>query len=156
MYKAAIEPILTYGTEAFYESINEVLAKKLLSVEFNAIRCFYRLCKETSKADMWEYFKASSIMSRREGFLSRNLGQYLIEYNETLPTSHGRRHRLHNLYIPPRTPRDWRKILHAHKPRVFFSDLSKETIGNCRSHHEFSMDKVISIIGPHVNVVRQR
>ena len=28
VYKAAIEPILTYGTETFYESINEVLAKK--------------------------------------------------------------------------------------------------------------------------------
>ena len=50
VYKAAIEPILTYGTEAFYESINEILAKKLLSTEFNAIRCCYRLRKETSKA----------------------------------------------------------------------------------------------------------
>ena len=52
VYKAAIEPILMYGTEEFYESINKVLAKKLLSVEFNAIRCCYRLRKETSKADM--------------------------------------------------------------------------------------------------------
>ena len=158
VYKAAIEPILTYGTEAFYESINEILAKKLLSVEFNAIRCCYRLRKETSKAKMLDYFKDSSIMGRidkrRIGFLRRNLGQHLIEYNETLPTSHGRRHRSRNLFIPPRTPRDWRKILHVHKPRVFFSDLSEDTVGDCRSHHEFSMDKVIDIIGPHVNTVR--
>ena len=84
------------------------------------------------------------------------MGQYLIEYNETLPSSQGRRLRTYNMNIPPRTPKDCRKILHVHKPRVFFSDLSEENIGNCRTHHEFSIDKVISITGPHVNVRRQQ
>ena len=160
VYKAAIEPILTYGTEVFYEGISEILAKKLLSVEFNAIRCCFRLRKETSKADMLGYFNDSSIMTRidkrREGFLARNVGQKLIEYNKTLPLSCGRRHRSHNLFIPPKTPKDWRKIMYVHKPRVFFSDLSEDTVGLCRSHLEFSLDKVIEIIGPHVDVVRQR
>ena len=55
VYKAAIEPILTYGTEAFYEIISEIQANKLLSVEFSAIRCCYRLRKETSKANKLEY-----------------------------------------------------------------------------------------------------
>ena len=43
-----------------------------------------------------------------------------------------------------------------HKPRVFFSNLSRDTIGMCKTHHEFSMDKVVEIIGPHLNVERQR
>ena len=58
-------------------------------------------------------------------------------------------------HITYRAPRDWRIILHVHKPRVFLSDLSEDTIKRCRTPHEFSMDKVINIIGPHINVVRQ-
>jgi len=160
VYKAAIEPILTYGTEVFYESISEILAKKLLSVEFSAIRCCFGLRKETSKVDMLEYFNDSSIMTRidnrRQRFLEANLGQHLIEFNETSPFSQGRRHRTYKMYVPPRAPRDWRRIFYVHKPRVFFSDLSEQNIKECRTHHEYSLDKVIEIIGPHIDVRRQR
>merc|ERR1711911_506036 len=160
VYKAAIEPILTYGTEVFYESISEILARKLLSVEFSAIRCCFGLRKETSKVDMLEYFNDSSIMTRidnrRQRFLEANLGQHLIEFNETSPFSQGRRHRTYKIYVPPRAPRDWRRIFYVHKPRVFFSDLSEQNIKECRTHHEYSLDKVIEIIGPHVDVRRQR
>jgi hypothetical protein len=160
VYKAAIEPILTYGTEVFYESINDILAKKLLSVEFNALRCCYRLRKETSKADMFNLLEGSSIMERinkrRENFLQKNINEQLIMYNETLPFSQGRRHRTHKLYIPPRAPRDWRRILYVHKPRVFLSDVGAENINNWTTHHEFTMDKTQEIIGKHTNPLRQK
>ena len=159
VYKAAIEPILTYGSEVFYEGINEVLAKKLLSVEFGAIRCCYGLRKETSKADMLGYFKDSSIMTRidkrRQRFLEANLGHPLIEFNETTPFSQGRRHRSRKYYIPPGVPRDWRRALYVHKPRVFFSDLSRENLSECRTHYEFTKDKMVEIIGQNADIRRQ-
>jgi hypothetical protein len=160
VYKAAIEPILTYGTEVIYESINDNLAKKLLSVEFNALRCCYRLRKETSKAEMFDLFEGSSIMERinkrRENFLLKNMNEHLIMYNETLPYSQGRRHQTRKMYIPPRSPRNWKRMLYVHKPRVFLSDVGSDNIGNWITHHEFSMDKTRELIGEHINPIRQR
>ena len=98
----------------------------------------------------------SRIDERRQRFLEANTDQHLIEFNETTPFSQGRWHRTHKFYIPKGAPRDWRRILCVQKPRVFFSELSDENVGNCTMHQEFTLDTVVEIIGPYINVMRQR
>ena len=64
VYKRAIEPIVTYASEVLYDSLTDIDLKKLLSLEFRAIRMAYNLPRSESISNCLKYVQKSVVTGR--------------------------------------------------------------------------------------------
>ena len=134
VYKTAIEPILLYGTEALFEVFSPNLLKKLIAVEFTAIKICFGLPRHTSNGDCLRYMGEESIVSRLEkrrlNFVANNAFSPLIRYSESLKTNEGRRLRTKRKFIGAGDPSEppWKRRLYEHKETIFFSDITSVSL----------------------------
>ena len=66
VYRTAIEPILLYGTEVIYETLSPIVLKKLLAVEYAAIRVAYKLDRNATIAECLATHQGESIIAEIE------------------------------------------------------------------------------------------
>ena len=127
VYKAAIEPLLTYGSEVLFETLSDVVTKRLLSIEFQAVRLAYNLGMRAPIAECLPFITnsiVSVIDKRREKFIARNLGNPLIRHTESLRFSEGRKLRVWKNYTDKSAPGGYMKQFYLHKEVFFFSGAS--------------------------------
>jgi hypothetical protein len=131
VYKTAIEPIMLYGTEVIYENLTEINLKKLLAIEYFAIKTSYGIKKQESISNCIKHIEKSvvtNINNRRKNFVRKNYDMEILRHMETTRYSGGRRIRVRKQHKSRGTKRNWKEKMHVHKEVLFMSDLSKENI----------------------------
>jgi len=131
VYKTAIEPIMLYGTEVIYENLTEINLKKLLAIEYFAIKTSYGIKKQESISNCIKHIEKSvvtNINNRRKNFVRKNYDMEILRHTETTRYSGGRRIRVRKQHKSRGTKRNWKEKMHVHKEVLFMSDLSKENI----------------------------
>ena len=124
VYKRAIEPIVTYASEVLYDSLTDIDLKKLLALEFKAIRLAYGLSRTEPISECLQYINKSVVTmidERREKFIAKNHDRQVIMHTEILKHSEGRRIPCRNNFAYKGTPRGWQSVLYKHKDFVYFS-----------------------------------
>ena len=127
VYKAAIEPLMTYGSEVLFETLSDAVTKRLLSVEFHAIRLAYNLGMRAPIAECLPFINnsiVSVIDKHREKFVARNIGNPLIRHTESLRFSEGRKLRVRREYADKSAPGGYMRPFYLHKEVLFFSGPS--------------------------------
>jgi hypothetical protein len=149
VYKAAIEPVMLYGTEAIYESNSELTSKKLLSVEYNAVRTAYGLKKDATKIECLKHFNNDSVCTRihrrRLNFVKNNFKEPLIRHTESYAYSQGRNLGVKRIYYPPGTPKTFRTLA-MHYPRLYFSHVTRENCHLIQHHNRFNKWEIQAIL----------
>ena len=145
VYRAAIEPIVLYGTEVIYENLTCATLKKLIALEIAAIKIAYKLEKRTPTIDCLTYIHKGGIVdridSRRTSFLSKNADSPLIRQGETSVYSSGRRIRVRRQHKDRNThSAGWKTSLKTHKPHIFFSDIGQTTE---QTHDDRSLSRLM-------------
>ena len=145
VYRAAIEPIVLYGTEVIYEKLTCATLKKLIALEIAAIKIAYKLEKRTPTIDCLTYIHKGGIVdridSRRTSFLSKNADSPLIRQGETSVYSSGRRIRIRRQHKDRNThSAGWKTSLKTHKPHIFFSDIGQTTE---QTHDDRSLSRLM-------------
>ena len=124
VYKVAIEPIVTYASEVLYDSLSDIDLKRLLALEFRAIRIAYNLQPRAPIVDCLQYLKESivgRIDRRREKFLNNNYTRDIIQHTEFLKYSEGRRIAVRENFKNRNAPSNWKAPLYRHKEFIFMS-----------------------------------
>ena len=124
VYKAAVEPIVTYASEVLYDSLSDIDLKRLLALEFRAIRIAYNLDSRASIADCLPYIKESIVgrIDRRRGkFVNNNHAREIIQHTEFLKYSEGRRIAVRENFKNRNAPNNWKAPLYRHKEFLFLS-----------------------------------
>ena len=83
VYRTAIEPILLYETEVIYEILSPIVQKRLLAVEYAAIRIAYKLDRNTTIAECLATHQGDSIVSR----IQRRRTNFVIKMQTTQPSA---------------------------------------------------------------------
>ena len=141
VYRTAIKPILLYGTEVIYETLSPIVLKRLLAVEYVAIRVAYKLDRNATIAECLATHQGESIISRidrrRTNFVIKNADNPTIRHAESLKTNKGRHLRIRKNYVDKHSVRDWKRPLYTHKNTIFFSEIDTT---NYRILHEDDPD----------------
>jgi len=131
VYKTAIEPIMLYGTEVIYENLTEINLKKLLAVEYFAIKTSYCMKRQESITNCIKHIEKSivtNINNRRKNFIRRNYDMEILRHTETTKYSEGRRIRVRKNHKSRGTRKNWKEKLNEHKDILFLSDINRENI----------------------------
>ena len=158
VYKAAIEPIVTYASEVLFDSLSDIDLKRLLALEFRAIRIAYNLESRAPIVDCLQYLKESivgRIERRRDKFLHNNYARDIIQHTEFLKYSEGRRVAVREKFKNRNTPSNWKASLYQHKDFVYMSggtgtlarggvELPGIKLGECLDDVERSHDRLYS------------
>ena len=147
VYKAAIEPLLTYGSEVLFETLSDVVTKRLLSIEFQAIRLAYNLGMRAPIAECLPFINnsiVSVIDKRRDKFIARNLGNPLIRHTESLRFSEGRKLRVWKNYTDKSAPGGYMRQFYLHKDVFFFSGSSYGDIPQLEGCAEGQIKNVVN------------
>ena len=124
VYKRAIEPIVTYASEVLYDSMSDIDLKKLLTLEFRAIRLAYNLPRCEPISGCLKYINKSVVTmidERREKFVNRNHDRQIIMHTELLKHSEGRRIPCRKTFKYKGTPGGWLGKFYLHQDFLFFS-----------------------------------
>ena len=127
VYRAAIEPILLYGLEVIFETLTPIVQKRLLAIEYAAIRIAYKLDRNATIAECLATHQGESIITRlerrRTNFVIKNADNPTIRHTESLKTNQGRHLRVRKNYVDKHSVRDWKRPLYTHRNMTFFSDI---------------------------------
>ena len=107
VYKVAVEPIVLYGSEVLYENYTIMEQKKLLSLNWNAIKIAYNLprhtpawkCHEIAGTNILERWE-----KRHDNFVRSNAYNTSIRHTETHTTSEGRKIPVRPTFISKNAP----------------------------------------------------
>ena len=151
---------MLYATDVLYESHSEITSKKLLSVEYNAIKVAYGLPRDTKILDCLNRIEdddmiCSRIHRRRMKFIKNQHNELLITHGESLPYSEGRPFNTIRNYIPSGKGQD-NRILHMHMPRLRFSEVNEDNIHLIPMHPRLTRVEVQTITGPYGNPDKQK
>ena len=159
VYRTAIEPILLYATEVIYETLTPIVLKRLLAVEYAAIRIAFKLDRNATIAECLTTYQGESIITRldrrRTNFVLKNANNPTIRHTESLKTNQGRHLRIRKNYIDKHSVTDWKRTLYTHKPWTFFSEIdttnyaipcehdpTSDIIRNDRLHNESILEHI--------------